>query len=206
MEGIDAPLDRTVESLNTIVAETRTDGSSNGFFAAMYRTVTLRTRDATRDGGFFDDDRRMANLAVVFADRYLDAYRAYRDAGEPTETWRVTFDIGDQSTRRMIVQHLLLGMNAHINLDLGIAAAEVAPGDGLRSMYRDFLRINEVLFQMVDGLQDGLSGVSPGCSSSTGLEAGGTRPSCVSASGPRAISRGASRNVSRWRNRELEFP
>jgi hypothetical protein len=161
MEGMGAPLDRTVESLNTIVAETRTAGSSNGFFAAMYRTVTLRTRDATRDGGFFDDDRRMANLAVVFADRYLDAYRAYRDAGEPTETWRVTFDIGDQSTRRMIVQHLLLGMNAHINLDLGIAAAEVAPGDGLRSMYRDFLRINEVLFQMVDGLQDGLSGVSP---------------------------------------------
>jgi hypothetical protein len=161
MEEMPEPLDRTVDALNTIVDETRAEGSSNGIFAAMYRTVTVRTRDATRDGGFFDDDPRLANLAVVFADRYLDAYRRYRDSGDPTESWRVAFEVGDAPARRMILQHLLLGMNAHINLDLGIAVAEVAPGDQLRPMYRDFLRINEVLFQMIDGLQDGLSEVSP---------------------------------------------
>ena len=161
MDEIREPIDGTVAALDAIVDETRAEGSSNGIFAAMYRTVTIRTRDATRDGGFFDDDLRMANLAVVFADRYLDAYRTYRDSGDPTGSWRVAFEVGDAPARRMILQHLLLGMNAHINLDLGIAAAEVSPGDQLRPMYRDFLRINEVLFQMIDGLQDGLSEVSP---------------------------------------------
>jgi hypothetical protein len=161
MDGTHQPIDGTIAALSAIVDETRAEGSSNGIFAAMYRTVTVRTRDATRDGGFFDDDPRMANLAVVFADRYLDAYRRYRDSGDPTESWRMAFEVGDAPARRMILQHLLLGMNAHINLDLGIATAQVAPGDRLRPMYRDFLRINEVLFQMIDGLQDGLSEVSP---------------------------------------------
>ena len=161
MDGTHEPIDGTIAALSAIVDENRAEGSSNGIFAAMYRTVTVRTRDATRDGGFFDDDPRMANLAVVFADRYLDAYRRYRDSGDPTESWRVAFEVGDAPARRMILQHLLLGMNAHINLDLGIATAQVAPGDRLRPMYRDFLRINEVLFQMIDGLQDGLSEVSP---------------------------------------------
>jgi hypothetical protein len=161
MDGTHQPIDGTIAALSAIVDETCAEGSSNGIFAAMYRTVTVRTRDATRDGGFFDDDPRMANLAVVFADRYLDAYRRYRDSGNPTESWRMAFEVGDAPARRMILQHLLLGMNAHINLDLGIATAQVAPGDRLRPMYRDFLRINEVLFQMIDGLQDGLSEVSP---------------------------------------------
>ena len=161
MDGTHEPIDGTIAALSAIVDENRAEGSSNGIFAAMYRTVTVRTRDATRDGGFFDDDPRMANLAVVFADRYLDAYRRYRDSGNPTESWRMAFEVGDAPARRMILQHLLLGMNAHINLDLGIATAQVAPGDRLRPMYRDFLRINEVLFQMIDGLQDGLSEVSP---------------------------------------------
>jgi hypothetical protein len=60
----------------------------------------------------------------------------------------------------MILQHLLLGMNAHINLDLGIASAEVA-GPRLPVLYGDFIRVNEILFGMLDGLQEALGEVSP---------------------------------------------
>ena len=38
-----------------------------------------------------------------------------------------------------------MGINAHINLDLGIAAAETAPGSALPALRRDFDRINEIL-------------------------------------------------------------
>ena len=161
MTSTPGSLDGTVDALGAIVDETRAAGSNNGLVAAMYRSVTLRTRDAARIGGFFDDDARMADLAVVFAGRYLDAYRRYQEDGVLTESWQIAFRVADSPTRRMILQHLLLVMNAHINLDLGVAVARVAPEGRLTPMYRDFLRINEMLFQMVDGLQEDLGSVSP---------------------------------------------
>jgi hypothetical protein len=60
-----------------------------------------------------------------------------------------------------VLQHLLLGMNAHINLDLGIAAAAVAPGTALKSLRDDFLRINALLAKLVDETQARLTSVWP---------------------------------------------
>jgi len=153
-------LDDVVDDLTAIVGDARQRGSGTGLFASMYRSVTCEIRDTVRDGGFFSDDVRMEHLAVVFADRYIDAYRSYRDGAETTESWRLAFEYSEASRRRMILQHLLLGMNAHINLDLGIATADVVP-DHLPTVYADFLRINEILFQMVDDLQNNLGAVSP---------------------------------------------
>src|SRR3712207_8653052 len=46
----------------------------------------------------------------------------------------------------LVVQHLILGMNAHINLDLGVAAATVAPTpEELQSLKPDFMTINALL-------------------------------------------------------------
>ena len=61
----------------------------------------------------------------------------------------------------LIVQHLLLGINAHINLDLGIAAAETSPGADLPALRRDFNEINGVLRGMLDDVQVRIAGVSP---------------------------------------------
>lgn len=52
-------------------------------------------------------------------------------------------------------------MNAHINLDLGIAAAQTAPGDDLADRRRDFDRINEILAGLVGGLGEQMAGISP---------------------------------------------
>ncbi len=61
----------------------------------------------------------------------------------------------------MVLQHLLLGMNAHINLDLGIAAAEVAPGAALAGLEADFGRINAILAARVDGVEEALARIWP---------------------------------------------
>ena len=53
-------------------------------------------------------------------------------------------------------------MNAHINFDLGIAAAEVAPDrDSLDSLKHDFDEINQVLAEEAFGVEKMLVDVSP---------------------------------------------
>jgi len=60
-----------------------------------------------------------------------------------------------------VMQHLLLGINAHINLDLGIAAAETTGAHGLADFERDFNKINEVLAAMVADVKAAIGKVSP---------------------------------------------
>ena len=45
----------------------------------------------------------------------------------------------------MLVQHVLLGVNAHINLDLAVAAAQTSPGEEIGGLKGDFDRVNQVL-------------------------------------------------------------
>ena len=52
-------------------------------------------------------------------------------------------------------------MNAHINLDLGIAAAQTAPGSQLPQLKPDFDEINEVLAEQVGAVEAELAAVSP---------------------------------------------
>jgi hypothetical protein len=44
-----------------------------------------------------------------------------------------------------VIQHLLLGINTHINLDLAIAAAETAPGHTIENLKQDFVQINTII-------------------------------------------------------------
>jgi hypothetical protein len=62
----------------------------------------------------------------------------------------------------LVIQHLMLGMNAHINLDLGIAAASVAPTpQALEALHADFNRINDVLARLVRIVEDQLCTICP---------------------------------------------
>lgn len=52
-------------------------------------------------------------------------------------------------------------MNAHINLDLGIAAARTRPGDAVHDLKNDFNKINEILATLVDGVERELAHIWP---------------------------------------------
>lgn len=67
--------------------------------------------------------------------------------------------LGD--ARAIIVQHLMLGVNAHINLDLAIAAAHTCPGRAVQGLRGDFLLINDILARVVLAVQSSLDAVSP---------------------------------------------
>ena len=61
----------------------------------------------------------------------------------------------------IILQQLLIGMNAHINFDLGIAAQAVAPGSDLPSLEHDFNHINDILGSMINKVRSDIEEVSP---------------------------------------------
>ncbi len=157
MSGRAESIDEVIAALDDIIGRSISASSRLGYFAALYRKVTVRVRDSIAEG-FFDDGSRMERLDVIFANRYLDAYARFVGGDEPTSAWRYAFDVADQR-RPIVLQHLLLGMNAHINLDLGIAAAQAVPASALPSLRDDFNRINVILGSLVGEMQRDLAEV-----------------------------------------------
>lgn len=152
-------IDEVIARLDHIIDRARQGRSRLGYFAALYRNVTLRVRAGIAQGRF-EDGPRMEQLDVQFANRYFAAYDRHREGHTPTRCWQVAFNAATR-WRPLVLQHLLLGMNAHINLDLGIAAARVSPGARLADVEHDFRVINDVLIEMMNHVQDCLSAVSP---------------------------------------------
>ena len=90
----DAPrpetIDHVIERLDDIVSRARRDEHRGGYFAVLYRNVTVRVKDGILSGRF-QDGPRMDRLDVRFANRYLDAYAAYTGGRRPTKSWNERF-------------------------------------------------------------------------------------------------------------------
>lgn len=152
-------IDEVVSALEHIVAESVQSNHTAGYFAALYLKVTIEVKNGI-DAGFFEDGPRMEKLDVIFAKRYLVAYDAYRKNQPVAEVWKKAFDLSDQYWP-IVLQHLLMGMNANINLDLGLSAVETARGKNLADLETDFNKINEILSSLVRDMQGRLSLVWP---------------------------------------------
>lgn len=152
-------IDDIIAEMDRVIERCIHEKSKLGYFAVLYRDVTLRVRDGIA-AGRFEDGPRMERLDVIFANRYLDALHTYWGGGIPTQSWVVAFEAAHQWAP-IILQHLLVGMNVHINLDLAIAAAQVAPGDALPGLERDFEEITVLLNEMVQGMETRIEQVSP---------------------------------------------
>lgn len=145
--------------LDAIVEDARAARSRLGFFAALYRRVTRRVASGIANDEF-DDGPRMDRLDTDFANRYFAAL-ALRLRGRPApDAWGVAFDAADDAGA-IVLQHLLLGVNAHINVDLGAATASVSPGAALKGVRRDFDRISGLLAELTDSVEERLDEVSP---------------------------------------------
>jgi len=148
-------IDQVIEQFDAIILTEKQNNSAMAFFPILYNRVTKRIK-AGIEAEEFDDNARMEKLDVIFANRYIEAYQHYKAGNPPTESWLNAFKVSEA----LVMQHLLLGINAHINLDLGIAAAETT-GDDLADFERDFNKINEVLAAMVADVKAAIGKVSP---------------------------------------------
>ncbi len=157
MQG--STIDEVVRHLDAVIDWSYAHKSRLGYFACLYRRVTLDVKSGIVEG-FFQDGRRMEELDVIFANRYLAAVDQYWRGQTPTAAWQFAFDKA-RTWRPVVLQHILLGMNAHINLDLGIAVAQTVPPAQVPALYDDFLRINRILNRMVEETQHHLNQVWP---------------------------------------------
>jgi Family of unknown function (DUF5995) len=152
-------IDEILTDLDQIILRARSDRDRLGLFATLYRNVTLKVKQGIA-AGQFEDGPRMEKLDVTFANRYLAALGSFRRSEPLSRCWLTSFQMAT-AWPPIILQHLLTGMNAHINFDLGIAAQAVAPGTQLVSLKNDFNKINEILGGMINRVRSDVEEVSP---------------------------------------------
>ena len=145
-------IDGVVRVLDEIIDDCVRKRSRLGYFAALYRRVTVGVRRRVEKGTYVDG-ARMARLDVRFAQRYIDAYFQQRRGQRPTDAWAYTFAAG-RDERPIVLQHLLLGMNAHINLDLPVASAKILDHHDPAGFEDDFHAVNDLLGALIDEIQD----------------------------------------------------
>ena len=145
--------------MDEIVEECKDNESRIGYFAVLYRQVTRRIAQGIAKKEF-EDNSRMELLDVLFAKRFIDAYELWHVKNPTTQSWLVAFE-ASESKSHLVLQHLFLGINAHINLDLGIATSETMKGQELAGIQKDFNKINSILSELVDGVKGNISAVSP---------------------------------------------
>jgi hypothetical protein len=151
-------IDQVISELEKIKAKCRKENSPLGFFALLYCEVTRNVKKGI-ENQIFEDNARMETLDVIFAKRYIDAFNSYAENRDTTLSWQKAFNHSNNSS--LILQHILLGINAHINLDLGIAASETMKGQSIEGLEDDFNSINGLLGEMIDDFQSRVNRESP---------------------------------------------
>ena len=152
-------IDEVISYLEKIIIWSEIDNNCTGYFAVLYHKVTCHIKDCINNKDF-EDATRMERLDVVFATQYLKAFHSWLAGKGVSRSWQVAFDSLSQSSS-LVLQHLLLGMNAHINLDLSIATVMVMKGSSLDEIHKDFNTINSILASMIDNVEECLTKVNP---------------------------------------------
>ncbi len=152
-------IDQVLARLEAIIEDCIKTNNRAGYFAALYYKVTRSVKEGILSGRF-ENGQRMEQLDVLFANRYLAAYDQWRAGQKPTGSWEVAFTTAEKRGK-LVLQHLLLGMNAHINLDLGIATVETMQGEDIHHISNDFNQINTIIASLTYEVMNEINRVSP---------------------------------------------
>jgi len=150
-------IDEVLTELDRIIESTVAENNFLGIFAFVYRRTTAQVKLAISENQF-EDNARMELMDVTFANLYLTAYYGFNTNRDCSAAWKAAFNAKNEKIT--IIQHLMLGMNAHINMDLGIAAANTSPGHNMAGLKSDFMKVNQILNDLTNEIQDRLAKVS----------------------------------------------
>ena len=144
-------IDEAIEILQDIIKDCIDKELRLGYFASLYCMVTMAVRDAIDDKEF-ENNERMHTLDVIFANYF------FKNLHTPDAVWNSYFD-ANESNQFVIMQHLLLGMNSHINYDLAQAILDTKETN-LDDFHADYLHINDILYKVIDNIQKKLNKTS----------------------------------------------
>ena len=142
-------IQEVLKELDVIIEEGITTNSRLGLFAYIYRRTTAEIASEIALGNF-EDNPRLEALDVAFANLYLDAYKAHKNNQPVSACWAFAFN--QEQEALTILQHILLGMNAHINLDLAVSTASTMAGKDISAIDIDFSSQKNHLEQQFKGL------------------------------------------------------
>jgi len=114
-------------------------------FAVAYLYMTANAKKLV-EHGYFDDGDKMVDFVSTFAGRFLAATDSW-EAGNTavSDPWHVYFAFLE-SNRSDVTQDLTIGMDAHINYDLPIAAYQ--QGYAVPAWTSDYYRVNDLMAQV----------------------------------------------------------
>jgi uncharacterized protein DUF5995 len=138
-------LDDVVSGLSALERRFRDAHDRRAVFLTLYGVVSTEMRARVAARAFGDSDW-VHRYAVAFANLYrqaLDDYEANRFDAVP-KAWRLCFDAAHAGTD-LVLQDLLLGINAHVNNDLALALNAVSIDPDRAARYHDHAAVNEVL-------------------------------------------------------------
>ncbi len=95
-------IEEVIQGLDTIIVRAKETSSRVGFFAALYRQVTLQIQQRITQG-LFDNNVRMNELATRFANRYFKALDTYQQGEELSKAWKVTLEATEQTDLTCII-------------------------------------------------------------------------------------------------------
>ncbi len=117
---------------------------AHGVFSRAYLRMTLELLSRIADGGF-EDEAWLARFIVDFAERYRVALM---NRGARVGPWRIAMDRANR-VHGGTIQHLVLGINAHMAYDLAMVLADSAIDDP-NVRFGDYTRINALLAHAID--------------------------------------------------------
>lgn len=130
-------------------------GDWRAVFAQTYLGATQKILIALQ-AGRFENTEWMIRLACTFAQYYFDAIDSWEATGRSPLAWQASFEYAGRR-RTLVLQDVLLGMNAHINNDLPYVLHQLIPPEAtpteLASYYRDHKQVDVVFAEAIDAIQ-----------------------------------------------------
>lgn len=148
------------KKLSALVKKWQSARDRRVVFAHTYFLMTTNMLDALK-AGQFHDRAWVGGLLDRFAEYYFDALEKFEEAPHNAPSvWRVAFEVA-KNPDTFVVQHLLLGVNAHINYDLSSSLIDVMRDEWptydairKRQRYEDHTRVNDIIATTFDDAQE----------------------------------------------------
>jgi hypothetical protein len=138
-------LDDVVGGFSALEQRFRARQDRRSMFLSLYGVVSAEMRDRVASGAFADA-AWVERYAVAFANLYREALEAHETgrAAEVPRAWQTCFDAANAG-RCLVLQDVLLGVNAHVNNDLAFALDRVSIDPDRERRRHDHNAVNHVL-------------------------------------------------------------
>lgn len=143
-----------IDGLSRLEEEFLVHRDRRGIFVTAYLQITFELQRRVVAGLFRDPDW-VGRYVIAFANLYRQALAAYEagDRASVSEAWELSLDTS-AAGMGLVIQDLMLGINAHINHDLPFALREVGIDPDRASRYDDHTSVNRALREATGVVQD----------------------------------------------------